>query len=77
MQNLYNYSLIKILFIMKEKVQAVLRLMEVMGVTIKDLQIYDDSIENTKKFPLELYYNDGTRSLMLTTRKEPIAIPSE
>ena len=47
---------------MKEKVQAVLRLMEVMGVTIKDLQIYDDSIENTKKFPLELYYNDGTRS---------------
>lgn len=47
---------------MKEKIQAILRLMEVMGITIKDLQIYDDSIENTKKFPLELYYNDATRS---------------
>ena len=47
---------------MKEKIQAILRLMEVMGITIKDLQIYDDSIKNTKKFPLELYYNDATRS---------------
>ena len=46
-----------------------------MGVTIKDLQIYDDSIENTKKFPLELYYNDGTRSFDVDHPKETDSYP--
>ena len=47
---------------MKEKVQAILRLMEVMNITINDLQVFDDSIEATKKFPLEVYYDDQTKS---------------
>ena len=46
---------------MKEKVQAILRLMKVMNVTINDLQLFDD-IEATKKFPLEVYYDDQTKS---------------
>ncbi len=33
-----------------------------MNVTISDLSIYDDSIESTKKFPLEVYFSDKTRS---------------
>ena len=47
---------------MKEKVQAILKLMKVVGVTIEDLQVFNDSIESTKKFPLEVYYDDKTKS---------------
>ena len=47
---------------MKQKVRALLNLMKEMGVTINDLLIYDDSIETTKKFPLEVYFSDQTRS---------------
>ncbi len=47
---------------MNRKVRALLNLMKEMGVTINDLLIYDDSIETTKKFPLEVYFSDQTRS---------------
>lgn len=47
---------------MKQKVRALLNLMKEMGVTINDLVIYDDSIETTGKFPLEVYFSDQTRS---------------
>ena len=47
---------------MKEKVEAIFKLMEVMGVTIEDLQAFNQSIEAAKKFPLEIYYDDKTRS---------------
>lgn len=47
---------------MEEKVQAILKLMEVMGVSIDDLKVFNRSIEATKKFPLEVYYDDKTKS---------------
>lgn len=47
---------------MKKKVKTILELMEQLGVTIGDLQVYDDSIETTKKFPLEVYFSDRTKS---------------
>ncbi len=48
---------------MKQKVRALLALMKEIGVTIDDLVMYDDSIETTKKFPLEVYFSDQTRSV--------------
>lgn len=50
---------------MKKKVKLIFDLMEQLGVSLEDLRIYDDSIEATGKFPLEIYYRDKTRSFDL------------
>ena len=39
---------------MKEKVEAIFKLMEVMGVTIEDLQAFNQSIEAAKKLAEQL-----------------------
>lgn len=53
---------------MKEKVEAILKLMEVMGVSIEDLQVY--RLKTTNKFPLEVYYDDKTKSDDIAYYKE-------
>lgn len=47
---------------MKEKVKHVLELMRLLGVTIEDLTYNFNSIAETKKFPLEVLFMDGTRT---------------
>ncbi len=47
---------------MKEKIKTVKAVMNQLGVTVEDLLQFDDDIDRTGHFPLELYYNDGSKS---------------
>ena len=54
----------------KEKVSAVLNLMKLMNVEVNDLIIYDGSIEQSGKFPLEVFYSDRTHSFDVSHSQE-------
>lgn len=54
----------------KEKVSAVLNLMKLMNVEVNDLVIYDGSIEQSGKFPLEVFYSDRTHSFEVSHFQE-------
>ena len=55
---------------MKEKVSAILNLMKLMNVKVEDLVIYNGEIEQSGKFPLEVFYSDRTRSFDVSHSQE-------
>lgn len=55
---------------MKEKVSAILNLMKLMNVRVEDLIIYNGQIEQSGKFPLEVFYSDRTRSFDVSHSQE-------
>ncbi len=45
-----------------QDIQTIFSLMERFGISMEDLILHDQPIEATKKFPLPVYFSDGTRS---------------
>jgi len=54
----------------QEKVSTILNLMKLMNVKVDDLMIYDGSIEQSGKFPLEVFYSDRTHSFDVSHSQE-------
>ena len=63
---------------MKEKVAAILNLMKLMNVKVEDLIIYNGQIEQSGKFPLEVFYSDRTRSFDVShsqeSKRQPLGV---